>query len=69
MTVATSSAKIARMRIAADVRAQLSGLFRDESGMTDAAQRFQAAITLLAEHAQDLDDRVEQLEREAKRPD
>ena len=56
------------MGIAADVRAQLSGLFRDESGMTDAAQRFQAAITLLAEHAQDLEDRVAQLEREAKRP-
>ena len=55
------------MGIAADVRAQLSGLFRDESGMTDAAQRFQAAITLLAEHAQDLEDRVAQLEREAKR--
>ena len=52
---------------AADVRAQLSGLFRDESGMTDAAQRFQGAITLLAEHAQDLEDRVAQLEREAKR--
>ena len=58
-----------RMGIAADVRTQLSGLLRDESGTTDAAQRFQAAITLLAEHAQDLEDRVAQLERDAKKRD
>jgi len=32
------------MGIAADIRAQLSGLFRDESGSTEAAQRFQAAL-------------------------
>ncbi len=55
------------MGIAADIRAQLSGLFRDESGATEAAQRFQAAITLLAEHAQDLEDRVAELEREARK--
>jgi hypothetical protein len=64
----TSAAKI-RMGITADVRAQLSGLFRDESGATDASKRFLAAITLLAEHAQDLEDRVAQLEREAKERD
>ncbi len=58
-----------RMGIAADVRTQLSGLLRDESGTTDAAQRFQAAITLLSEHAQELEDRVAQLEREATNGD
>ena len=57
------------MGIAADIRTQLSGLFRDESGSTETAQRFQAAITLLAEHAQDLEDRVAQLEREAGKRD
>lgn len=55
------------MGITADIRAQLSGLFRDESGTTDAAQRFQAAITLLAEHAQELEDRLARLEREASK--
>lgn len=55
------------MGIAADIRAELSGLYRSTSGNTDAAKRFHAALTLLAEHAQELEERVAQLEREAKK--
>ncbi len=69
MTLRTSSAMMRHMGIAADIRAQLTGLLSVESGATEASKRFLAAMTLLAEHAQDLEDRVAQLERGAKKRD
>ena len=63
------------MGIENDVRAQLEDLHRYSSADSEAAKRFRAALTLLAEHAgrleehsERLEERVAQLERENEEP-
>jgi ubiquinone biosynthesis protein UbiJ len=51
------------MGIAGDIRERIAEVRRSESGDAEASEKIQAAITLLAEHVEDLEWRLAQLER------
>lgn len=56
------------MGIEDDIRTQLDDLRHYSSADSEAAKRFKTALTLLADHAERLEERVAQLEREKKEP-
>jgi ubiquinone biosynthesis protein UbiJ len=53
------------MGIAGDIRERLAKVRRSESGDAEASEKIQAAVAVLAEHVEDLEWRLAQLERKA----